>query len=149
MKKITLPALILLALTACNSEKKPKISTDNISIAATADSSKGEVSNAMPVIAFEKTVHDFGTIMQGETAEYNFKFRNTGNADLLIANAVGNCGCTVPEFSKEVVKPNGEGFIKVKFNSDLRINKFTKTVMVTTNTIPAENVLTITGFVQK
>lgn len=144
-----IPTLALIFVFSCKNEK-PKASADSIHIAASADSSvaadaktKGEAA-----IVFDKTEHDFGIVMQGERAEFNFKFKNTGDAELLIANAVGSCGCTVPEFSKEPIKPGNEGFIKVKFNSEYREDKFSKEIYVTTNTTPPQTTLTIKGFVQ-
>lgn len=142
-------ATLLVLLYACGNEK-PKASTESINIPASADSARVQeaLEKGMPTITFDKTEHDFGIVTQGEKAEYHFKFTNTGDADLLISNATASCGCTVPEYSKEPIKPGGHGFIKVIFNSDKREDKFSKEVYVTANTSPAETVLRITGFVQ-
>ena len=123
-----------------------KASTDAIHIDARADSTHGE-SNGMPAITWVKTMHDFGKITQGEKAEYSFKFTNTGNGQLLISGATASCGCTVPQFSKEPINPGQDGYIKVIFDSDKRLDKFEKTVTVTSNANPTETVLTITGMV--
>jgi len=40
-----------------------------------------------PVMTFEETEYDFGDIKQGDKVEHTFKFKNTGEADLLISNA--------------------------------------------------------------
>lgn len=148
MKKLILP-FIILGIFSCKNEK-PKASADSINITASADSSRSEeaMEKGQAVISFDKVEHDFGTITQGEKAEYNFKFKNTGDADLLISDAKASCGCTVPEFSKEPVKPGQEGFIKVVFNSEYREDKFNKEVYVTSNTTPVQTVLRISGFVQ-
>ncbi|RZJ69470.1 DUF1573 domain-containing protein [Flavobacterium sp.] len=87
-----------------------------------------------PVIAFEKSEHDFGLINPGDKVTYNFKFKNTGEGDLLISNAKGSCGCTVPEYPKEPVKPGQEAEIKVSFNSTGKHGKQTKSVTLETNT---------------
>lgn len=71
-----------------------------------------------PVMTFDKTEHDFGTITQGDQPSYSFVFKNTGASDLIISNAVGSCGCTVPEYPKAPVKPGESGKIKVSFNSN-------------------------------
>lgn len=138
-------------LNACgNTETKPKASTDLITNPVTADSTAAPAPSTNlegAVMTFEKTEHDFGTITQGEQAEYNFKFQNTGKQDLIIASASASCGCTVPEYSKEPVKPGASGFIKVKFNSDYRLDAFEKTVTVTANTQPLETMLKIKGFI--
>lgn len=87
-----------------------------------------------PVIEFEKTEHDFGMIKQGDKVTYIFKFKNTGEGDLIISKAKGSCGCTVPEYPKEPVKPGTEGQIKVSFNSAGKHGKQTKSVTLMTNT---------------
>lgn len=142
--------LALGLLSACNNNSTPqKASTELVTIAASADSSKAEAlaSQEGAIISFEKTEHDFGTITQGEKAEYSFKFTNKGKADLIIANAQASCGCTVPEYSKEPIQPGGQGIIKVVFNSDYRLDKFEKTITVTANTQPTETLLKISGFI--
>lgn len=152
--KRTLYTLAMASMVfACNNEPAPKASTDLVTNPATADAPKADTSKAAvaskggATIEFEKTDHDFGTITQGEQAEYNFKFRNTGGEDLLISAANASCGCTVPEYSKEPIKPGAQGSIKVKFNSDYRLDAFEKGIVVTANTIPMETVLKIRGFI--
>jgi len=88
-------------------------------------------------ITFERDLHDFGEIIQGENVSTEFKFTNTGKNDLIITDAHGSCGCTVPEWPKEPIPPGGSGAIKVAFNSANRSSVFNKTVTVTTNTIPS------------
>lgn len=150
MKNIICSLAVATALFACNSKPTPKASTDLVTNPASADSSiaKTENGKGAPVILFEKTDHDFGTITQGEQAEYSFKFTNTGSADLLISTAQASCGCTIPEFSKEPIRPGAQGLIKVKFNSDYRLDAFEKAVVVTANTNPLETVLKIRGFIK-
>jgi hypothetical protein len=134
---------------ACGEKKSNKASTDLVNISATADSSKTETNpKEGATIIFEKTEHDFGTITQGEIVEYEFKFKNTGSIDLLISSATASCGCTVPDYPKEPINPGGEGKIKVKFNSDMRIDAFRKEVMVTANTNPLNTTLTIGGIIK-
>lgn len=152
--KRTLYTLAMASMVfACNNEPTPKASTDLVTNPATADAPKADTSKATiassdgATIEFEKTDHDFGNITQGEQAEYNFKFRNAGSEDLIISAANASCGCTVPEYSKEPIKPGGQGSIKVKFNSDYRLDAFEKAVVVTANTAPMETVLKIRGFI--
>ena len=48
------------------------------------------------IMTFDKTVHDFGTINEGETVETTFTFTNTGKPDLIIVDARASCeGCIV------------------------------------------------------
>ena len=87
-----------------------------------------------PVLTFDTKEHDFGQINQGDKVTYNFKFKNTGEADLFITSARGTCGCTVPEYPKEAVKPGESGKIKVSFNSAGKKGQTGKSVFLTCNT---------------
>ncbi len=109
-------------------------------------SASGTVSAAnAPVFTFTEEQHDFGKITQGEKVSYVFKFTNTGKSDLLISNATGSCGCTVPEYPKQPVAPGADGEINVIFNSEGKSGKINKTVTIISNTVPNTKVLTITG----
>lgn len=150
MNKLFASLLVATSLVACTENKQPKASPELVNNPVTADSSQSTTRPAGEkgaIISFEKTEHDFGTIIQGEQAEYNFKFTNTGDADLLITAANASCGCTVPEYPKQPIKPGNGGFIKVKFNSDYRLDAFEKSVTITANTNPLSNVIIIKGFI--
>ena len=57
-------------------------------------------------ITFEKVSHDFGTFSEDAPVVHcTFKFTNTGDALLVIHQAIASCGCTVPEYPKEPIKP--------------------------------------------
>ena len=86
-----------------------------------------------PRIEFYTSEYDFGRVYEGENVGWFFKFKNTGSKPLLIKNAYGSCGCTVPEFSKEPVVPGEEGTIKVIFNTKGRTGIQSKTITVETN----------------
>jgi hypothetical protein len=149
MKKLILNTAILSALLmACNNEKANKLPTNVINISATADSSN-QTHQGKPVITFEEDKHNFGIIKEGDYAEYSFKFKNTGDGDLLIANATASCGCTVPNYPKGIIKPGEEGLIKVKFDSKGKVGIFEKTVTLTCNTQVREALLTISGEVKE
>ena len=71
----------------------------------------------MPKVKLDKEIHDFGTIVEGTVAETEFIVTNTGEGDLLIADAKGSCGCTVPKPPKDPIKPGDSAPIKVSFDS--------------------------------
>lgn len=98
-----------------------------------------------PVFAFDKERHDFGQINQGDKPTTTFEFTNTGDAPLIISNAKGSCGCTVPEWPKEPIAPGEKGSIQVEFDSNGKSGVQTKTVTLTANTVPNTKVLTITS----
>lgn len=95
----------------------------------------------LPVISFEAMDHDFGTIKEGDVVEYTYKFKNTGDAPLIIQNAQPSCGCTVPDWTKDPIPVGGEGFVKAVFDSKGKPNLQNKTITVTANTWPKTNQL--------
>lgn len=84
-------------------------------------------------IEFDKTEHDFGTINQGEIVETQFMLKNIGANDLYVAQARASCGCTVPEVTKEAIKPGKSTPIKVKFDSNGKQGNVEKTITITCN----------------
>jgi hypothetical protein len=99
-------------------------------------------------IKFETELHDFGTIKQGGNGIYEFEFYNSGNAPLIISNAQGSCGCTVPTWPKEPIKPGDSNKIKVSYDTK-RVGPFTKTVTITSNAQSSPKVITIKGVVEE
>lgn len=100
-------------------------------------------------VALIDSVHDFGTVTEGEIVEFSFRFKNTGNKPLIVSNATASCGCTIPEKPEKPVMPGETGFIKVKFNSDRRAGQTNKSVHVIANTTPAFPDLLLKGVVQE
>ncbi len=96
-------------------------------------------------LEFADTEFDFGTINAGEKVNHVYKFKNTGNEPLIISNAKGSCGCTVPSWPKEPIPVGGSGEIAVQFDSKGKKNKQSKRVTITANTDPAQSFLTIKG----
>lgn len=82
---------------------------------------------------FEEDHFSFGSITEGEKARHAFKFHNTGDQPLVIADAKASCGCTVPSFPKEPIPPGGDGEIIVEFNSAGRPGHQQKNVMIYSN----------------
>lgn len=87
---------------------------------------------------------DYGKIQQHADGVRVFKFTNTGDAPIVISNAKGSCGCTVPTYPKNVIMPGETGEINVKYATD-RIGAFTKTVTLTSNASEPTKVLRIKG----
>jgi len=101
-----------------------------------------------PQITFENKTIDYGVIVQESDPYRVFKFTNTGNEPLVITNAKGSCGCTVPQYSKDPIGPGETGELKVRYDTK-RLGKFIKTVTLTTNVGDEKVVLTIKGEVKK
>jgi hypothetical protein len=125
---------------------------------ATAPATKVEPSAANatpapPVVAggkttsvkFDELSYDWGTIAEGEKMTHVFKFKNTGTNDMIISDAHGSCGCTVPEWPKEPIKPGKSSQIKVIFDSKGKAGDQNKSVTITANTEPSNVALMIKG----
>lgn len=93
------------------------------------------VENMVAEIEFAEVdnLHDFGTIPEGPDVTYEFKFRNSGHAPLIISNANANCGCTSPIFPKEPILPGKTGTISVTYHTADHPGNFEKFVYVTSN----------------
>ncbi|RZK07006.1 MAG: DUF1573 domain-containing protein [Flavobacterium sp.] len=129
-KTLSIVAVALLLVTAsCKKE--------------TNEASNGASDGKFASMSFDKTEHDFGTIDEGDQVETVFTFTNKGEADLLITGAKGSCGCTVPDYPKEPVKPGEKGTMKVSFNSNNKKGMQNKTVTITANTESGTELLTI------
>lgn len=127
MKKITLALLaVVLWTTACKNEQK----------------------GGLAAITFEETEYNFGEIAPNSISVHEFVFTNTGKADLVITDAKGSCGCTVPEYPKgEKIAPGDKGVIKVSFNSTGKRGDIRKSVTLTANVKNGSEIIHITGHV--
>lgn len=101
-----------------------------------------------PKMVFDQMTHEFGKITQGESASYEFKFKNTGKEPLIITSASGSCGCTVPDWPKDPIKPGGSASIKVTFNSAGKMGGQDKTVTIVSNATEGTLVLHMKGTVE-
>jgi cyclophilin family peptidyl-prolyl cis-trans isomerase len=85
-------------------------------------------------IQFNKETHDYGIIKYNADPYCVFEFKNTGNEALLITEARGSCGCTVPEWPKEPIAPGATGMLKVTYDTK-RVGSFQKSVTITSNAV--------------
>jgi len=122
-------------------QKKEQLPTDIVNIPATANN--GLDKSELPDMKFEEEVFDFGTITQGEKVTHDFKFKNTGDKDLVIANASADCGCTVAEVPKQSIPSGQRNVIRVTFDSEGKTGIITKTITVVTNCIPNKRTVKI------
>ncbi|MAZ96692.1 DUF1573 domain-containing protein [Schleiferiaceae bacterium] len=143
MKKVVLLATGIFVFTACN-DAAARIESSSES---TTTQAPDEMMESLPSIAFESDFHDFGEISEGSVAQHIFTFKNEGEGPLIISNAQGSCGCTVPDWPRNPIAPGESGEIKVSFNSKGRAGKQDKRVTLTTNAVPQTKVLNITSTV--
>ena len=86
-------------------------------------------------IKFDKTTHDFGTFSENSPkVTGSFTFTNTGDAPLVIHQAVASCGCAVPEYTKEPIMPGKTGKITVTYDGTGKYpGHFKKSISLRTN----------------
>ncbi len=88
-------------------------------------------------ITFDKTTWNFGTFPESQIQTCTFTFKNTGDAPLIINQAVASCGCTVPTYTKKPVAPGQSGTLKVTYNGKGKFEgHFKKSITVRTNGTP-------------
>lgn len=122
-----------------------------LSVAQTAEKTetvKAATNTKGAKIEFESKTIDYGTIENGADGNREFKFTNTGDTPLVITNAKGSCGCTVPTWPRTPIAPGESDVIKVRYATN-RTGGFSKTVTLTTNAVNSATVrLRIKGTVK-
>jgi len=97
---------------------------------------------------FEEETHDFGEVPEGPLAETDFEFKNTGKSPIIITEAHGSCGCTVPTWPHDPILPKHKGIIHVTYNTNGRVGMINKDVYITSNAQQSPMKLHITGTVK-
>lgn len=141
MKKTILLASMLFAAVAVNAQETKVAATSSEQAAPAENKNQAE-------IKFDEEEFNFGTIKQGDKAEHTFTFTNTGKEPLIITNAAGSCGCTVPVWTKEPIKKGEKGTIQVTFNSAGKQGMQDKTITITSNAVTTTKVLHLKGNVE-
>jgi len=141
VKKYLFLFLLGIAFIACNIRRNDKVVDDAVKQAAMAllDTTSVQLIDS---------VYNFGTITEGESVTYNFRFKNAGKKALVITSASASCGCTIPEKPERPILPGETGFIKVVFNSKGKVGHNQKNITVMANTEPAFPLLLLTGEVK-
>jgi hypothetical protein len=97
------------------------------------------------VITFDTLKHDFGTIIEGEKVVCYFDYYNRGENDLVIRSVEATCGCTIPEWSREPLKPGDKRYLKIVFDAAGRSGVQRKVVTVMSNATNSVVRLTLTA----
>jgi hypothetical protein len=97
---------------------------------------------------FKEETHDYGEVPEGPLAECDFEFKNTGKKPIIISEAHGSCGCTVPKWPQEPVMPGATGIIHVSYNTKGRQGMIQKDVTINSNAQQPTMVLHIKGTVK-
>ncbi len=113
-----------------------------------AQTAQSEIPTSGPVMEFVEMVVDYGAIEQHLDPLRIAKFTNTGTEPLVIKNARGSCGCTVPTYPKQPIMPGESADIEIRYDTK-RIGKINKTVTITTNEVGDPKVLKVIGQIAK
>ena len=142
MKKLLIMAFCLLTVSVAQAQtQKQKVSTSEVKVTGVTNAEN------YAEIKFDTLRHNFGKFSKNDPiVKCSFKFTNTGTAPLVIHQAFASCGCTVPTFTKEPIKPGEQGVIDVTYNgTDKFPGHFQKTVTVRSNAVSEVTRLIIEG----
>ena len=159
MKQSFFSSLLILLMCAfavsCASDAaadgKEKMTTNATATPTGTDAPKpatpqaAEPTGPTTVMTFDATEFDFGTVDEGEKVSHTYSFKNTGDEPLILSNAKGSCGCTVPKWPKEPIPPGEDGTIIVEFNSKNKKGKRNQKVTITANTNPPQTFIYLKG----
>ena len=86
-------------------------------------------------IKFDTLRYNFGIFPQSDPIrKCTFRFTNVGTAPLIINQAFASCGCTVPAYTKDPIKPGERDSISVTYNGKgLMPGRFSKTITIRSN----------------
>jgi hypothetical protein len=123
---------------------------ESLSPPAKVEEAPSPATQDIPVttVEFDELSYDFGTVTEGEIVTKVFAFTNTGTEALIISDAKGSCGCTVPARPTAPIAPGETAAITVQFNTNNKRGMRNQKVTLTANTSPAQSFLYITGEVE-
>lgn len=120
MKKVILVSLLSIGIISLQScKKETEVNNENLVEAAPEENYQELPTQTGPLtsLALSGNHYDFGDVKKGEVVEHIYEVTNTGDNPLIISEVKPTCGCTVPEFTKEPIKPGQKGQITLRFDS--------------------------------
>ncbi|MBO5871489.1 MAG: DUF1573 domain-containing protein [Bacteroidaceae bacterium] len=129
MRKILFLACMLLMTALCMNAQSKK--TVNSNVRPTGSSNAENYAE----IKFDTLRYNFGIFPQSDPIrKCTFRFTNVGTAPLIINQAFASCGCTVPAYTKDPIKPGERDSINVTYNGKgLMPGRFSKTITIRSN----------------
>jgi hypothetical protein len=137
--KISFIAILLSTLIgACSNSGEENITSDMLNY-------PGD-NGPKPVISFDSLEYHFGRVAIGQSVDWTYRFKNTGEAPLVLSQVTASCGCTtIKEWTKTPIEAGGVGEIVVNLNTTNLSGQVHKTIYVLSNTLPAVNHLELLG----
>ena len=113
MKTCSYPIAIIYSFLLLVSQYSCNFNTGNSGsqpIKATEKKSKGK-------IVFDKEIHNFGSLKEGEIVSYSFIFRNVGGSPSKFINADKSCGCIELHYSEVEIAPGESSTVEITLNT--------------------------------
>ena len=149
MKKVFITLLCLsISAAAANAQDKKAAPAPAPTPAPAAAPQAPAVDPDAGEFKFKEETHDYGEVPEGPLAEYDFEFKNTGKKPIVINEAHGSCGCTVPSWPHEPILPKQKGVIHVAYTTNGRPGPIMKDVTINSNAKQQPMVLHIRGTVK-
>ena len=126
-KAVGVFAVLVQLLFACGGQN------DRLETEAAALEQEGEFAMGEPVMLFDTLVHDFGTIIEGEQVVCYFEYTNSGEGNLMITGVETSCGCTIPNWNRELLKPGAKETLELIFDASGRSGQQLKQITVKSN----------------
>jgi hypothetical protein len=156
-KTVLLALLAVVMITACQSGNNDvrDAAREDISAATPQNNIQSAVqtpdvpTGPLTTMTFAEDRFNFGTVVEGEKVSHTYTFTNTGKEPLILSNARGSCGCTVPKWPRQPIQPGASSDIVVEFNTKNKVGPRSQKVTITSNTNPPESFIYLDGQVEK
>jgi hypothetical protein len=153
LKQIKIGFMVVLAMVAFAScqnanndvREAARESVEGVQPANPAATPEAAAAGPTTTMTFEETEFSFGTITDGDKVSHTYTFTNTGSEPLILSDARGSCGCTVPSWPREPIAPGAKGEITVEFNSANKVGARNQKVTITANTTPPQSFIYLKG----
>ncbi len=90
-------------------------------------------SGLQPKLELIDPTYDFGTVLNGPPVSHVFKFRNAGQAKLIIGQVLASCGCTAAKPTRTELGPGESSDIAVTLSTGALSGHSGHTVTIATN----------------
>lgn len=106
-------------------------------------------SNREPAkLSLTQNAIDMGTIKFDSSYALQYHLKNEGDVDLVIDTVTSSCGCSTPDLSKQVIAAKDSGLLSVNYKP-VDTGRFTKSLVIKSNSSERFSVVTFTGIARK
>ena len=106
----------------------------------------GSTPETTPRLFISESMHNFGTVKEGNELDFNLSIKNIGDSELIISDVKTSCGCTAALLSNDKLKPGEKGNVRIELDTSGMKGKKTRTLAILSND-PVNPRMVITLFV--